>query len=191
VVWWSRLAAPTLPAWTPDRPLRLVEQTVATHDPDPKALACYALLIQTCDERCTDEVWLRFVTGRPVSAVTTAFLTWCAEPAAAQGKRFLVMVWENASWQVSRAVHAWLKHHPRQVVLTGRGCRIIPSFLPVKSPWLNPIDPKWLHAKRRIVEPDRLLSAAELRRRVVASFDCTHEPDLIQPKKPTRSKKVA
>jgi len=45
--------------------------------------------------------------------------------------------------------------------------------------------------KRRIVEPDRLLTAAELRRRVVEAFDCTHEPDLIQPKKPTRSKKVA
>ena len=126
-----------------------------------------------------------------MSAVTTAFLKWCAERAAAQGKRFLVMVWDNASWHVSREVHTWLKQHNRQVVLSGRGCRIIPSFLPVKSPWLNPIEPKWLHAKRRIVEPDRLLTAAELRRRVVEAFDCTHEPDLIQPKKPVRSKKVA
>lgn len=190
-MWWSRLAAPTRHAWTPDRPLRLVEHTVAKHDPDPKARACYGRLIQTCDERCTDEVWLRFVTGRPVSAVTTAFLTRCAQRAAAQGKRFLVMVWDTASWQVSREGHAWLKHHHRQVVLTGQGCRSIPSCLPVKSPWLNPRGPKWLHAKRRMVEPDRLLSAAELRRRVVASFDCTHEPDLIQPKQPTRSKKVA
>ncbi len=190
-VWWSRLAAPNLHAWTPDQPLRLVEQTVAKTDPDPKAIACYGLLIQACDEQCTDQVWLRFVKGRPVSAVTTAFLKWCAERAAAQGKRFLVMVWDNASWHVSREVHTWLKQHNRQVVLSGRGCRIIPSFLPVKSPWLNPIEPKWLHAKRRIVEPDRLLTAAELRRRVVEAFDCTHEPDLIQPKKPVRSKKVA
>jgi hypothetical protein len=39
--WWSRLARPALHAWAePDQPLRLVEQTVATNDPDPKALAC-------------------------------------------------------------------------------------------------------------------------------------------------------
>src|SRR5712691_9273812 len=39
-VWWSRLAAPNLHAWTPDQPLRLVDQTVAKTDPDPKAIAC-------------------------------------------------------------------------------------------------------------------------------------------------------
>jgi len=37
---WSRLAQPTLPAWTPEQqPLRVVEQTVPPTDPDPKALA--------------------------------------------------------------------------------------------------------------------------------------------------------
>ena len=42
--WWSRLARPALSAWTePNRPLRLVEQSVAKDDPDPKALACYGL----------------------------------------------------------------------------------------------------------------------------------------------------
>ena len=40
-VWWSRLAQPPLHAWADaDQPLRLVEQTVAKDDPDPKALAC-------------------------------------------------------------------------------------------------------------------------------------------------------
>jgi hypothetical protein len=40
-VWWSRLAQPHLHAWAEaDEPLRLVEQTVAPTDPDPKALAC-------------------------------------------------------------------------------------------------------------------------------------------------------
>ena len=44
-VWWSRLAQPHLHAWAEaDQPLRLVEQTVAKADPDPKALACYGLL---------------------------------------------------------------------------------------------------------------------------------------------------
>ena len=27
------------------------------------------------------------------------------------------------------------------------------AFLPSKSPWLNNIEPKWVHGKRAIVEP--------------------------------------
>jgi hypothetical protein len=50
--------------------------------------------------------------------------------------------------------------------------RIIACYLPSKSPWLNPIEPKGAHGKRRVVEPARLLTAAELRARVCAAFDC-------------------
>src|ERR687888_498166 len=79
-VWWSRLARPTLHAWQDDeRPLRLIEQTVARDDPDPKALACYGVLFPA-----TKEVWLRFLDGRPVSAVTTVFLDRCCQEAAAR-----------------------------------------------------------------------------------------------------------
>ena len=46
-VWWSRLARPSLRTWiAEDDRLRLVEQAVATDDPDPKALACYGLLLR-------------------------------------------------------------------------------------------------------------------------------------------------
>jgi hypothetical protein len=52
--WWSRVAQPALPAWTPvQQPLRLIEQTVPSADSDPKALACYGLLVQ---ERTTQGV---------------------------------------------------------------------------------------------------------------------------------------
>jgi len=34
--------------------------------------------------------------------------------------------------------------------------------LPKKSPWLNAIEPKWVHSKRKVVEPDGLLDAHEL-----------------------------
>ena len=76
--WWSRLAQPALHAWTPvQQPLHLVEQTVPRTDPDPKALACYGLLVQerTVQGVSQEYVWLRFVADRPVSAVTVAFLT--------------------------------------------------------------------------------------------------------------------
>jgi len=54
--------------------LRLVEQTVAKDDPDPKALACYGLLVRWWTDGPAapphEEAWLRFVDGRPVSAST-------------------------------------------------------------------------------------------------------------------------
>jgi hypothetical protein len=187
-VWWSRLARPALYLWQDDaQPIRLVEQTVARADTDPKALACYGLLARYWDERhrWTEALWLRFVDGRPVSAVTVHFLSWCAEQAAALGKRAVLLIWDNASWHESRTVRTWLRAHNQQVKQTGQGVRLLVSFLPVKSPWLNPIEPKWLHGKKRVAEPARLLSAAELADRVCATYACPHYPHLVSPP-PTR-----
>jgi hypothetical protein len=41
----------------------------------------------------------------------------------------------------------------------------------------------WLHAKRKVVEPDGLLSADELADRVCGVFGCAHESHLAIPKK--------
>ena len=156
-------------SWTDGGPLRLVAQTVAKADPDPKALACYGLLLR--DDPLSDELWLRFVDGRPVSALTIQFLTWCCDRVAARGQTTLALIWDNASWHVSKAVRTWLREHNQRVHRAG-GVRIVPCFLPSKSPWLNPIEPKWVHGKRRILEPSRLLTARELEERVCAAFAC-------------------
>ena len=186
-VWWSRLAHPALRAWAePDRPLRLVAQTVAKDDPDPKALACYGLLVRWWAagpyHDPHEEAWLRFVDGRPISSITAQFLDWSCTKLAAAGRRALLLVWDNASWHTSQEVRDWLRGHNRRVRETGSGVRIVPCLLPVKSPWLNPIEPKWVHGKRKVVEPDRLLPARELAERVCAVFHCPYEPHLAIPK---------
>ncbi len=175
--WWSRLAHPALSAWAPDeKPLRLVEQVVTEGDPDPKALAAYGLLVglRQPDGQVKEEVWLRFVDGRPVGALSIQFLEWACERLASLGKRALLLVWDNASWHASRAVRAWLREHNQRVKHEGAGVRIIACYLPIKSPWLNPIEPRWIHAKRKVVEPDRLLGAQELADRVCAHFHHQH-----------------
>jgi transposase len=184
--WRSRLARPSLHTWAEaDRPLRLHELALATDDPDPKALACYGLLARWAgpDGARQERMWLRFVDGRPVSAVTTQFLAWCCARVAAAGKRALLLVWDNASWHVNAHVRAWIRAHNRRVKRDGRGVRILACYLPIKSPWLNPIEPKWVHGKRRIVEPDRLLTALELAERVCAAFRCPHEDHLTMTEK--------
>jgi hypothetical protein len=164
------VAQPTLHTWREAAPLRVVEQTVAADDPDPKALACYGLWVRPAASR-PEEVWLRFVDGRPVSAVTTQFLAWCGERLTARGAATLVLVWDHAGWHISGTVRRWLRDHNQRAHREG-GVRIVPCLLPTKSPWLNPIEPKWVHGKRRIVEPARLLTAREVEARVCAAFGC-------------------
>jgi hypothetical protein len=182
--WWSRFAQPNLHAWSePDESLRLVEQVKQADDADPKALACYGLLLRWMTEGdvACEQVWLRFVDGRPVSAITTQYLEWCCTKLHDMGIRVLALIWDNASWHISRAVRTWIKDHNREVKRTGKGVRILVCALPVKSPWLNPIEPKWVHGKRRIVEPNRILAADELAGRICAAFGCAHEDHLTIP----------
>lgn len=180
-VWWSREAQPSLSAWTAEvEALRLVQQAVPKDDPDPKALACYGLLLPGGATRA-DQVWLRFVEGRPVSVQTIPFLTWCLGELAQAGKSALLLVWDNASWHISRAVRDWIKAHNRAVKQTGQGVRLVICRLPSKSPWLNRIEPRWTHGKRRVVEPARLLSAQELMDRVYDAYGCPHLPLLPMP----------
>lgn len=138
---WSRLAHPTLFAWC-EAPLRLMTKPPEKMDPDPKALACYGLLRSD-----PPQMLVRFVKGRPVSHATTACLAWLAERLAQEGERLLVVVWGNAAWHGSKEVRAWIKAHNRQVKQKG-GVRLLVCRLPVKRPWLNPIEPHWLHGKR-------------------------------------------
>lgn len=173
--WWSRLALPQLHTWsTDDVPLRLVERTADKKDPDPKALSCYGLLRDD-----TGDMLLRFVTGRPVSQVTEDFLGWVCARLAAEGKTALLLVWDNASWHISQRVRAWIGTHNRRVKASG-GCRLLVCQLPSHSPWLNPIEPKWQHGKKAIVEPERKLTAAEVQERVCSYYHCEREPPLVQ-----------
>jgi hypothetical protein len=185
--WWSRFAQPQARTWVDktDGPLRLIEQEDPKRDPDPdpdpKALACYGVLLRQRGQ--PERVWVRFVAGRPVSVITAQFLDWCCGRLQEAGVRVWLLSWDNASWHVSKRVRAWIRAHNWQVKQTGLGVRIRSCYLPVKSPWLNPIGPKWVHGKRAILEPARLLSAHEVADRVCAHFGCSHDAHLVIPDK--------
>jgi transposase len=162
-----------------------VEQTVAKDE--PKAVACYGLLVRWWDGPATDDpteaLWLRFVEGRPVSGVTTQYLAWCCDKLAAAGKSALLLVWDNAPWHGSREVAAWIAAHHRAVKTGDAQIRIVACPLPIKSPWLNPIEPKWVHGKKRVVEPARLLTLDELEARVYDALGADHADHLVMPEK--------
>ena len=146
-------------------------------------MACYGVLMRWCrpEAATKEEMWLRFVDGRPVSAITIQFLEWCCCKLQELDFRVWALVWDNASWHRSAKVRGWIREHNREVKETGAGVRILACRLPIKSPWLNPIEPRWVHSKKRIAEPARTLSAHEVAERVCAALNCRHEPHLSIP----------
>ena len=84
-------------------------------------------------------------------------------------KRVLVIIWDNASWHTSARIRQWIRAYNRQAKQLGKP-RLLTHLLPIISPWLNPIEPHRLHAKRATCQPDGELSAEELRRRLAAHF---------------------
>ena len=182
-VWWSRLAQPDQHRWVDeDDVTRLQELERFKEDTDPKALACYGVLLRRGQEQA-EQMLLRFVDGRPVSAVTTDFLTACCKELEAQSITALVLIWDNASWHKSQIVRDWIRTHNQTVKQEGSGVRLLPFLFPTKSPWLNPIEPKWVHGKRNVSEAHRILSADEVEARVCAYSGVPRKPHLLQPKK--------
>lgn len=177
--WFSRFERPSVHSWSDaTKPVRLLEKEARKDDPEPKALSCYGLYLPELKE-----TWLRFVDGRPVSTITTRFLGWCCHRLQQRGKEALLLIWDNASWHKSHEVRGWVTAHNREVKASGHGVRIVPCLLPTKSPWLNAIEPQWIHGKRKVVEPERLLGAYELADRVCGVFGCVHEEHLSVPRK--------
>ncbi len=171
-VWWSRLAQPEQHRWVgAGERTRLQELERAKDDAEAKALACYGVLVRQAAQQ--DRMLLRCVAGRPVSDVTIDFLAWCSERLAAQGVTAWLVIWDHASWHTREQVRRWLREHKREVKATGKGVRIVGCLLPSKSPWLNPIEPKWVHGKRAVSEPERTLTAEELEDRVCADYGCS------------------
>jgi hypothetical protein len=182
--WWSRLARPNLHAWSnQDQNLRLVELSVPKEDKSPKALACYGMLMRYRGAKGTpcEQIKLSFIEGHPVSETTKAFLVGSLKKVEELGKKTLLLIWDNATWHISQTVANWLREHNQQVKEAKKGVRIIWCPLPKKSPWLNPIEPYWVHGKRQIVEPDRLLTAEEIVSRVYAYFGLSEQDYLAIP----------
>jgi hypothetical protein len=78
------------------------------------------------------------VEGRPVSGITTRFLSWCSGKLYARGKKVWLLIWDNAPWHVSKEARWWIKEHNHKVKKGALdGVRIISCYLPTKSPWLR------------------------------------------------------
>jgi transposase len=174
-VWWSRLAQPRMHAWTDGPPMKVQLLKADDDDPDPDAICCYGLL-----RNDASRVTVRFVEDRPVGDITIQFVSWACETIAKEGKKVLIVVWDEASWHRADTVSSWVRAHNERARQAG-GVKLVICELPVASPWLNNIEPCWTHAKKAIMEPDRKLTAQEIMSRVCEHFGCELLPYLKSP----------
>jgi hypothetical protein len=162
--WFSRFAQPQMHCWADKgEEVRWVER-----EPEPeeeqKALACFGAVGQDTGER-----FLYFCQGQPNTSNTLLVLQKLLAVARGEEKRVLVLIWDRASWHKSKKLKRWTHEHNQSAKREG-DVRLLTCLLPVKSPWLNPMEAHWLHAKRGIAEPDGELSVTELKRRLCAQF---------------------
>jgi transposase len=155
--WFSRFAQPHLKAWGH---MRLEQRMVLPRTPD-KALSYYGVKRQD-----TGQVYLYPCWQRPNSDETIQFLHWITLAATTLHKQVVIIVWDNASWHVGRKVKRWIRSYNHTTKGSGKA-RLLVWALPKRSPWLNPIEPHWMHAKKRVCEPSlQDLSKHQLQRRV-------------------------
>lgn len=160
--------------------MRVREKSRDRADTSAKALACYGTFLPA-----SNQMLIRFVSGQPVSQKTCDYLSWLVDSvtqqaqAMTQSLQVLVLFWDNASWHISRQVKEWIRTHNRRAKKEGT-LRLLVCALPVKSPWLNRIEPKWVHAKRAVLEPTRVVSASELVKRVCDYYGCENLPVIEQ-----------
>jgi hypothetical protein len=145
--WFSRFAQPTTKGWSEaDAPVYLMQREPKPGEKE-QALACFGAV-----RHDNQQVLLAFSSGQPDSLQTWLFVIGLLSVARQESKRVLVIMWDNASWPKSKDIRRWIRAYNPAARETDEP-RLIVHWPPTKSPWLNPIEPRWVHAKRGFVNP--------------------------------------
>ncbi len=67
----------------------------------------------------------------------------------ARGIRYLVVFWDHAPWHIAHSVKRKVAEHNRQAKREG-GLRVLLFYLPIRAPWLMPLEPVFGQTKRAI-----------------------------------------
>jgi hypothetical protein len=144
-------------------PDRLVQRLPPKDEPH-KALACYGAVCQNTGRR-----YFYFDEGQPNTDKIILMLDRLLAVARDQGKRLLLICWDRASWHKSKKLYRWLRSHNQRAKHSG-DVRLLTYLLPSQSPWLNSMEPHWLHVQRKVAATDGKLPLAMLKRRLCAHF---------------------
>jgi transposase len=107
----------------------------------------------------SQEAFLRWASGQPNSAETVRFLEALMAHWNGIGKRFIVLLWDRAPWHTSQETRGWVRQYNRRAKREGL-TRLILCYLPVRSPWLMPLEAIFGWVKHQVLGP-RLFETLE------------------------------
>lgn len=116
----------------------------------------------------TQEAFLRW-TGQPNSERTIAFLEALMAHIAQQGKRFIVLFWDQAPWHTSKLTRTWIRTYNQRAKREGLP-RLIVCGLPSRSPWLMPLESIFNWTKHQVLGNRKFETIAELQAAVERYF---------------------
>ena len=148
-------------AWAAkDTPLRVAQRWSEKVD----TTALYAAL----DDE-SQEAFLRWATGQPDSEETVEFLEALMAHCTQTGLRFIVLIWDKASWHTSRRTQGWIRAYNRRAKEEGH-TRLIVCQLPTRSPWLMPLEPIFGWTKHQVLGGRLFQTVAQLHTAVERYF---------------------
>jgi hypothetical protein len=98
----------------------------------------------------SQEAFLRWATGQPNSEETVQSLEALMAHCTRKGLRFIVLIWDKASWHTSKRTQHWIRAYNRHAKEEAR-TRLIVCQLPTRSPWLMPLEPIFGWTKHQIL----------------------------------------
>ncbi len=148
-------------AWAAkDTPLRVAQRWSEKVD----TTALYAAL-----DAESQEAFLRWATGQPDSEETVQFLEALMAHCTQNGLRFIVLIWDKASWHTSRRTQGWIRAYNRRAKEEAR-TRLIVCQLPTRSPWLMPLEPIFGWTKHQILGGRLFQTVTQLQAAVESYF---------------------
>jgi transposase len=148
-------------AWAAkDHPLRVAQRW--SEEVDTTAL--YAAL----DDE-SQEAFLHWAIGQPNSEETVQFLEALMTHCTQTGLRFIVLIWDKASWHTSKRTRGWIRAYNRRAKEEAR-TRLIVCQLPTRSPWLMPLESIFGWTKHQVLGGRLFQTVAQLQTAVERYF---------------------
>ena len=117
----------------------------------------------------TQEPFLRWADGQPDSRETIVFLEALMAHYTQQGMRFIVLFWDRAPWHTSKQTRQWARAYNQRAKRDGL-TRLIVCSLPVRSPWLMPLEAVFGYTKHQVLGGRLFDAIADLRAAVEDYF---------------------
>jgi hypothetical protein len=117
----------------------------------------------------SQEAFLRWATGQPDSEETVEFLEALMAHCTQTGLRFIVLIWDKASWHTSRRTQSWIRAYNRRAKKEDH-TRLIVCQLPTRSPWLMPLEPIFGWTKHQVLGGRLFETVAQLQTAVERYF---------------------